>query len=72
MKIGTTKKPIAPEPSDIQLSDVSIHFADDATPEDAGGPGALIAEAHGAVLRFPASDPDVAALVTKLTDALKA
>jgi hypothetical protein len=66
MKIGTIER-TQTVTTDIELHEARLHFADDSTPAESGGPGALIIDAPGmATIRLPATDPVVVALVAKL------
>jgi hypothetical protein len=50
----------------VQEVDPRLHFADEATPPEAGGPGALIVNVGSAVVRIPATEPIVVALVDRI------
>lgn len=72
MKLATIEKQ-ATETVDVHLAGVHLHFADDSTPTESGGPGALIVELPGVMmLRLPATDPLTVALRSKIIAALSA
>jgi hypothetical protein len=69
MKLATFEKQVTAT-VEINLSDLGMRFADDATPPAAGGPGALIIEARENAIDpivLPATHPAVQALVAELT-----
>lgn len=52
----------------VQEVQPRLHFADDSTPPESGGPGALIVSVGSAFVSIPADDP----LVVELTARIKA
>ncbi len=66
MKLGTVKRTQIETSEDIHLHEVRLHFADDATPPEAGGPGALIVQMPGWHVAIPADDTVVTSLVAKI------
>lgn len=71
MKIGKVERRTV-ETVDLNLHDVRLSFADDATPADAGGPGALVIQAPGLSPHVvPASDPVVTAITSRIAALLE-